>query len=375
MAARAKFSQQRGRGGGADLFVGGQQGGPADAGLVRVGLEGFECGQHDADPALHVGHARTVQGAVGACRYGLEGAVGGEDGVVVAGQDDLDRGLGPGGDGQAVGVGLGDHRAAVGHGGRGFCRHAHDGGGQATRLGLQHVQHPRQTSGVAAAGVDTSPGDGPRDDDVALGRDVVEHGLVVGFNPHGGDPRRGRGKGEGGAVSRSRTWENGTVRDRFAAAFEESRMNRRFSFPNPFGPVDSGSTAAAMARLSAWGFWLWSAVGLLQAGLVWYASDASYAEFRGATTGFAVFFALIAGVLGWTQWRRPNRILPVFGLAWALYELSSTGVSLLVGAPLGVAGVPAWGGAVAAAAMLACAVLHVGGLRGSAALARDGLKA
>ena len=145
-------------------------------------------------------------------------------------------------------------------------------------------------------------------------------------------------------------------------------MNRRFSFPNPFGPVDSGSTA--MARLSAVAFWLWAAAGLMQAGLVWCASDAAYAEFRGATTGFAIFFALIAAGLGWAQWRRPNRILPVFGLAWALYELSSTGVSLLVGAPLGVAGVPAWGGMIAATAMLVCAVLHFGGLRGSAALAR-----
>ena len=152
-------------------------------------------------------------------------------------------------------------------------------------------------------------------------------------------------------------------------------MNRRFSFPNPFGPVDSGSTAVDMARLSARAFWLWAAVGLMQAGLVWYASDAAYAEFRGATTGFAVFFALIAGVLGWTQWRRPNRILPVFGLAWALYELSAFAVSAAVGAPLGAAGVPAWGGLIAATAMLACAVLHVGGLRGSAAMARDDLKA
>ena len=147
-------------------------------------------------------------------------------------------------------------------------------------------------------------------------------------------------------------------------------MNRRFSFPNPFGPVDSGSTAQAMARLSALAFWLWAATGLMQAGLVWYASDASYAEFRGATTGFAVFFALTAGLLGWMQWRRPNGILPVFGLAWALYEFSSFGVSLLVGAPLGVAGVPAWGGMIAATAMLACVVLHVGGLRGATALAR-----
>lgn len=152
-------------------------------------------------------------------------------------------------------------------------------------------------------------------------------------------------------------------------------MNRRFSLPNPFGPVDSGSTAVDMARLSALGFGLWAATGLMQAGLVWYASDVAYAEFRGATTGFAIFFALIAAGLGWAQWRRPNRILPVFGLAWALYELSSTGVSLMVGAPLGVAGVPAWGGMIAATAMLICLILHVGGLRGSAALARDALKA
>lgn len=147
-------------------------------------------------------------------------------------------------------------------------------------------------------------------------------------------------------------------------------MNRRFSLPNPFGPVDSGSTAAAMARLSAAAFWLWAATGLMQAGLVWYASDASYAEFRGATTGFAIFFALIAAGLGWAQWRRPNRILPVFGLAWALYELSSFAVSAAVGGPLGVAGVPVWGGAAAGVAMLVCAVLHVGGLRGAAALPR-----
>lgn len=147
-------------------------------------------------------------------------------------------------------------------------------------------------------------------------------------------------------------------------------MNRRFVFPNPFGPVDSGLTAAAMARLSAWGFWLWAAVGLMQAALVWFSADAGQAAFRGATTGFAVFFAGAAAVLGLMQWHRPNRVMPVFGLAWALYELSSFGVSLLVGAPLGVAGVPVLGSAAAAAAMLVCVVLHVGGLRGSAALAR-----
>ncbi|MGH7019337.1 MAG: hypothetical protein ACREEY_05630, partial [Brevundimonas sp.] len=52
------------------------------------------------------------------------------------------------------------------------------------------------------------------------------------------------------------------------------------------------------------------------------------------------------------------------------YELSSFGVSLLVGAPLGAAGVPVWGSAAAGVAMLICAVLHVGGLRGAAAMSR-----
>lgn len=152
-------------------------------------------------------------------------------------------------------------------------------------------------------------------------------------------------------------------------------MSRRIIFPNPFGPVESRETARAAARLSAVAFGLWAAVGLMQAGLVWYASDAAHAEFRGATTGFAVFFALIAAGLGWAQWRRPNRILPVFGLAWALYELSAFAVSAAVGAPLGAAGVPAWGAGVAAGVMLVCAVLHVGGLRGSAALARGDVSA
>jgi hypothetical protein len=148
-------------------------------------------------------------------------------------------------------------------------------------------------------------------------------------------------------------------------------MNRRFVLPNPLGPIDSGSTAATMARLSAVAFWLWAATWLTQAGLVWVEGEVAT---RGATTGFAVFIAGVSVVLGLMQWRRPNRILPVFGLAWALYELSAFGVSLLVGAHPGLAGAPAWGGMVAAVAMLVCAVLHVGGLRGSAALARGDLK-
>jgi len=147
-------------------------------------------------------------------------------------------------------------------------------------------------------------------------------------------------------------------------------MNRRIAPPQPFAPVDSAETAMALARGSAWAFWIWAAVGLLQAGLVWFQGDAAHQDVRGATTGFMIFFAGLAAVLGWMQHRKPNRVLPVFGLAWALYELSALSVGLLVGAPLAAPGLPGWSIALGAAVMVLCLLLHIGGLRGAAAMGR-----
>ena len=79
-------------------------------------------------------------------------------------------------------------------------------------------------------------------------------------------------------------------------------MNRRIAPPQPFASVDSAATATALARGSAWAFWIWAAVGLMQAGLVWFLSAPEQAEFRGATTGFAVVFSGVAAVLGLVQW-------------------------------------------------------------------------
>ncbi|AYG93795.1 hypothetical protein D8I30_00330 [Brevundimonas naejangsanensis] len=148
-------------------------------------------------------------------------------------------------------------------------------------------------------------------------------------------------------------------------------MNRRIAPPQPFAPVDSTETAKALARGSAWAFWIWAGIGLMQAGLVWFHGDAAHQETRGATTGFMIVFAGFAILLGWMQWRRPNRILPGFGLAWALYELSALSVGLLVGAPLAAPGLPDWSIALAGAAMVLCLLLHIGGLRGAAALAQS----
>jgi len=59
-------------------------------------------------------------------------------------------------------------------------------------------------------------------------------------------------------------------------------------------------------------------------------------------------------------------------MVWAIYELSALSVSLMVGAPLGAAGLPGWSFGVAGAAMILCLLLHIGGLRGATALAKDG---
>jgi len=70
------------------------------------------------------------------------------------------------------------------------------------------------------------------------------------------------------------------------------------------------------------------------------------------------------------QWRRPIRLLPGVGMVWATYELSALSVSLMVGAPLGAAGLPGWSFGVAGAAMILCLLLHIGGLRGATGMAR-----
>ena len=139
-------------------------------------------------------------------------------------------------------------------------------------------------------------------------------------------------------------------------------MNRR---PNPFAAVESRTQARVMAGYSVAGFGLWGLILLMQAGLIWYGFGSEPEEYRGGTTGFAVFQALIAGVAALVQWRKPNRIMSVFGLAWSLYEVSSLMVGLMVGMPMAMGGLPNWAAALTAGGMLVCAVLHIGGLRGA----------
>lgn len=138
---------------------------------------------------------------------------------------------------------------------------------------------------------------------------------------------------------------------------------------NPLGPTEG--RALAMARLTSLGFGLWAGVSLIQAAGVWYGSAVEFEAYRQGTAGFSIFLAVVTGALALWQWRRPNRILPVLGIAWGLYELSAFITASLVGAPLGAEGVPGWSPWLSAVAMGASLVLHIGGVRGAAALMRS----
>lgn len=144
-------------------------------------------------------------------------------------------------------------------------------------------------------------------------------------------------------------------------------MNR---LSHPFAAIESREQALAMTRYSVLGFGLWAVVLLGQGALVSGGFGSEPEEYRAATTGFAVLSAILAMVAALIQWRKPNRILPVFGLAWSLYELSSLSVGLIVGMPMAMGGLPAWAAALSVGAMMVCALLHIGGFRSSASLSR-----
>ncbi len=144
-------------------------------------------------------------------------------------------------------------------------------------------------------------------------------------------------------------------------------LSSLFQF-DPFKPVESPEAARRLARASAWGHALWAGTGLAQAVV---ATRLLAAPSDDSAVGFAVLTAFLAAGLAALQWTRPNRIAPIFGLAWMAYELSASVVALLVGQPVGTMNLPAWAGAGVVIMAVLCLALHGAGLRGAAAVKRD----
>lgn len=144
--------------------------------------------------------------------------------------------------------------------------------------------------------------------------------------------------------------------------------------------------ATRFARCSAWAFLLGAVMQLGYAGAIWLHFDHVYAVMleSAATRDAApvpyeqtrnlivVSTVVVAGIymaLAAIQWRWPNRVFSVLGLASTGYYFSSAAVSLA----LGVAGsnyYPMWVASIGYMLLLVELPLHIAGLRGAAARAR-----
>ena len=160
---------------------------------------------------------------------------------------------------------------------------------------------------------------------------------------------------------------------------------------NPFVRIESRPMATRLARCSAWAFLLGGVMQFGYAGAIWFYFDHLHAvmlenaaaldaaapphdESRNLVVGSTVPVAWIYVALAGIQWRWPNRMLSVLGLASTGYYFSSAAVSLA----LGVAGsdyYPMWVASIGYLLLLIELPLHIAGLRGAAALARSEFKA
>lgn len=145
-------------------------------------------------------------------------------------------------------------------------------------------------------------------------------------------------------------------------------MNRRFV--SSFASIESRSQAEGMQKRSVAAFTLWAVTMALLSGAVLAGMGTEPEASRGATAGFGFFMVVVSFALAVLQWRKPGRILPSFGVAWSLYELSSLTVGLMVGAPMAMGGLPIGFAMATAVVLLVCTALHIGSLRATFYLAR-----
>ena len=145
-------------------------------------------------------------------------------------------------------------------------------------------------------------------------------------------------------------------------------MNYRFL--SPFAPIESQDHAQALLFGSVVAFGVWTVALLVQAGAIFAGMGSTGVAERGATAGFAVFLGVIAALLAVVQWRKPNRLLPVMGIGWSLFDLSSVLVGLMVGAPATMGALPVWAGVFVALVLVLCAILHIGSIRAGFHLTR-----
>ena len=153
---------------------------------------------------------------------------------------------------------------------------------------------------------------------------------------------------------------------------------------NPTAPLITEEAALAAAKVSAVGI----VVGAVhQAVGAWYASTPAAAaaaatmveELTGQTPDpaalaqqsqmglmFGGVLIVIALVLAFVQWRKPNMVLPILFLVLVIWSLGTAALALVIPAMAG--GQPLWLTIFSVVTMALAAIMHVASIRGVSAL-------
>ena len=159
---------------------------------------------------------------------------------------------------------------------------------------------------------------------------------------------------------------------------------------NPTSPLNTEAEALAAARASAIAIFLgvvWGIIGVvylmtagqeaMQAAMAAAGGDEATAGMAGSMAQFALYMAIglvvIQAILGFVQWAKPNKVIPILFIILVVYGLGSAALGQLmadqIGVPEGSQG-PLWLVVAGFVVMIVQLVLHIAGVRGASRLDR-----
>jgi len=158
---------------------------------------------------------------------------------------------------------------------------------------------------------------------------------------------------------------------------------------NPTSPLNTEAEALAAARASAVAIFLgviWGIVGIIylmtagqemmEAALAQNAAQApETAGMAGMMSQVALwmagFFVVLQLILGFVQWTKPNKVIPILFIILVVYGIGSTALGQMMAGQMDVPAAaqgPLWLTLVGYVVMLVELVLHIAGVRGASKL-------
>ncbi|WP_374516576.1 hypothetical protein [Brevundimonas sp.] len=157
---------------------------------------------------------------------------------------------------------------------------------------------------------------------------------------------------------------------------------------NPTAPLNTEAEALAAARASAIAIFLgvvWGIVGVvymmtdgqaaMEAAMAAAGGDEATAGMAGSIAQFAMYMAIglvvIQAILGFVQWTKPNKVIPILFIILVVYGIGSTALGQMMAVEMPEAArSPMWLLVAGFVVMLVQLVLHIAGVRGASKLDR-----